>query len=258
VKVGQWVLAVGNPFDLTSTVTAGIVSAKGRDIDIIKGGKAIESFIQTDAAVNPGNSGGALVDTEGKSTGQMQKEYQALSPEMLSQVEGIVKSAVGFDSGRGDVVTVENVPFFAPDQSLQAELEKAAQTDQYLKYGGLMVPIVTLLLFVLFVLRPLVKFLTTTTTQEYDLSKLLPGQMLNADQRSGGARSGLAGATAEAALPEGSEEGTAPKKSGITGVESSIDLEQFEEVVAENVKLVKENPQQAALLIRYWLNDGQI
>jgi serine protease Do len=58
-------LAVGNPFDLTSTVTAGIVSAKGRDINIIKGGKAIESFIQTDAAVNPGNSGGALVDVNG-------------------------------------------------------------------------------------------------------------------------------------------------------------------------------------------------
>ncbi|MEY4203540.1 MAG: hypothetical protein RL013_1243, partial [Bacteroidota bacterium] len=69
VKVGQWALAVGNPFDLTSTVTAGIVSAKGRDIDIIKGGKAIESFIQTDAAVNPGNSGGALVDTEGRLIG---------------------------------------------------------------------------------------------------------------------------------------------------------------------------------------------
>jgi len=69
VRVGEWVLAVGNPFDLTSTVTAGIISAKGRDIDIIKGGKAIESFIQTDAAVNPGNSGGALVDVDGKLIG---------------------------------------------------------------------------------------------------------------------------------------------------------------------------------------------
>lgn len=69
VKVGEWVLAVGNPFDLTSTVTAGIVSAKGRDIDIIKGGKSIESFIQTDAAVNPGNSGGALVDVNGNLIG---------------------------------------------------------------------------------------------------------------------------------------------------------------------------------------------
>ncbi|MBX2892211.1 MAG: trypsin-like peptidase domain-containing protein [Saprospiraceae bacterium] len=69
VKVGEWALAVGNPFDLTSTVTAGIISAKGRDINIIKGGKAIESFIQTDAAVNPGNSGGALVDVQGRLIG---------------------------------------------------------------------------------------------------------------------------------------------------------------------------------------------
>ena len=69
VRVGEWALAVGNPFDLTSTVTAGIISAKGRDINIIKGGRAVESFIQTDAAVNPGNSGGALVDVNGRLIG---------------------------------------------------------------------------------------------------------------------------------------------------------------------------------------------
>ncbi len=71
VEVGDWVLAVGNPFDLTSTVTAGIVSAKGRNINILhdKDNLAIESFIQTDAAVNPGNSGGALVDRTGKLIG---------------------------------------------------------------------------------------------------------------------------------------------------------------------------------------------
>ncbi|RYY35529.1 MAG: Do family serine endopeptidase [Sphingobacteriaceae bacterium] len=91
VKVGEWVLAVGNPFNLNSTVTAGIVSAKGRNIGIIgsnQGGddedgnpfrqqqpsrprlnKAIESFIQTDAAINPGNSGGALVNTKGELIG---------------------------------------------------------------------------------------------------------------------------------------------------------------------------------------------
>jgi Do/DeqQ family serine protease len=68
-EVGEWVLAVGNPFDLTSTVTAGIVSAKGRSINLLGGGKAIESFIQTDAAVNPGNSGGALVDAKGRLLG---------------------------------------------------------------------------------------------------------------------------------------------------------------------------------------------
>ena len=69
VRVGEWVLAVGNPFNLESTVTAGIVSAKGRSIDILEGQDRIESFIQTDAAVNPGNSGGALVNTQGALVG---------------------------------------------------------------------------------------------------------------------------------------------------------------------------------------------
>ncbi len=65
VEVGEWVLAVGNPFNLNSTVTAGIVSAKGRNINILQDRGAIESFIQTDAAINPGNSGGALVNLQG-------------------------------------------------------------------------------------------------------------------------------------------------------------------------------------------------
>lgn len=70
VQVGEWVLAVGNPFGyLTSTVTAGIVSAKGRSLDIIQGEKTIEDFIQTDAAINPGNSGGALVNLQGELVG---------------------------------------------------------------------------------------------------------------------------------------------------------------------------------------------
>lgn len=69
-KVGEWVLAVGNPFDyLTSTVTAGIISAKGRELNIIKDKKSIEEFIQTDAAINPGNSGGALVNSQGQLIG---------------------------------------------------------------------------------------------------------------------------------------------------------------------------------------------
>jgi len=69
VKIGEWALAVGNPYNLTSTVTAGIVSAKGRNIDILRDKFKIESFIQTDAAVNPGNSGGALVNTRGELIG---------------------------------------------------------------------------------------------------------------------------------------------------------------------------------------------
>lgn len=72
LEIGEWVIAVGNPFNLTSTVTAGIVSAKGRNINLLRqnGGEwAIENFIQTDAAVNPGNSGGALVNTQGELIG---------------------------------------------------------------------------------------------------------------------------------------------------------------------------------------------
>jgi len=74
LRVGEWVLAVGNPFNLTSTVTAGIVSAKARNINLLANRNTqnvvpIESFIQTDAAVNPGNSGGALVNTKGELVG---------------------------------------------------------------------------------------------------------------------------------------------------------------------------------------------
>ncbi len=71
LQVGEWVLAVGNPFDLTSTVTAGIVSAKARNINILRrrDGLGVEAFIQTDAAVNPGNSGGALVNVNGELVG---------------------------------------------------------------------------------------------------------------------------------------------------------------------------------------------
>lgn len=69
VEIGEWVLAVGNPYSLYSTVTAGIISAKARNININQEKFAIESFIQTDAAINPGNSGGALVDLDGKIVG---------------------------------------------------------------------------------------------------------------------------------------------------------------------------------------------
>lgn len=84
VKVGEWVLAVGNPFNLSSTVTAGIISAKGRNININKNNRAIESFIQTDAVVNPGNSGGALVNTRGELIG------------INSAIESITGSYMGY------------------------------------------------------------------------------------------------------------------------------------------------------------------
>ncbi len=69
LRLGEWVLAIGSPFDLQSTITAGIVSAKARQLDVIPSDFRIESFIQTDAAVNPGNSGGALVNSRGELVG---------------------------------------------------------------------------------------------------------------------------------------------------------------------------------------------
>jgi len=69
LRLGEWVLAIGSPFDLQSTITAGIVSAKARNLGAIPNDFSIESFIQTDAAVNPGNSGGALVNTHGELVG---------------------------------------------------------------------------------------------------------------------------------------------------------------------------------------------
>ena len=69
LRLGEWVLAIGSPFDLQSTITAGIVSAKARNLGVIPNDFSIEAFIQTDAAVNPGNSGGALVDSQGKLIG---------------------------------------------------------------------------------------------------------------------------------------------------------------------------------------------
>ncbi len=69
LRLGEWVLAIGSPYDLQSTVTAGIVSAKARTLRVIPNAFSIESFIQTDAAVNPGNSGGALVNTRGELIG---------------------------------------------------------------------------------------------------------------------------------------------------------------------------------------------
>lgn len=69
LKIGQWLLAIGNPFGLRSTVTAGILSARGRSIDVLAGAERIESFLQTDAAINPGSSGGALVNGRGQLVG---------------------------------------------------------------------------------------------------------------------------------------------------------------------------------------------
>ncbi|MDX2443377.1 MAG: trypsin-like peptidase domain-containing protein [Bacteroidales bacterium] len=110
VRLGQWVLAVGNPFNLTSTVTAGIVSAKGRNLGILGGSRyRIESFIQTDAALNRGNSGGALVDTDG----------------MLIGITAAIVSATGDYSGNSFAIPVDIVNKIVGDLKEYGRVQRA-------------------------------------------------------------------------------------------------------------------------------------
>lgn len=109
VKVGEWVLAVGNPFNLTSTVTAGIVSAKGREINILKSRFPIESFIQTDAAINPGNSGGALVNMNGELIG----------------INSAILSKTGSYAGYGFAIPIDIVKKIVEDIIDYGEVQKA-------------------------------------------------------------------------------------------------------------------------------------
>jgi Do/DeqQ family serine protease len=109
VQVGEWVLAVGNPFNLESTVTAGIVSAKGRNINILSSQFPIESFIQTDAAINPGNSGGALVNARGELIG----------------INTAILSRTGSYTGYGFAVPVDIVMKTVNDIIKYGEVQKA-------------------------------------------------------------------------------------------------------------------------------------
>jgi Do/DeqQ family serine protease len=112
VQIGEWVLAVGNPFNLTSTVTAGIVSAKARNINILgtpDGNTAIESFIQTDAAVNRGNSGGALVNTRGELVG----------------INAAIASGNGFYAGYSFAIPVNIVKKVAGDLIDYGDVQRA-------------------------------------------------------------------------------------------------------------------------------------
>jgi Do/DeqQ family serine protease len=111
MRVGEWVLAIGNPFNLTSTVTAGIISAKSRSIGIIGGQSrmSIESFIQTDAAVNPGNSGGALVNTRGELIG----------------INTAIASTTGSYSGYSFAVPATIVQKVTQDLKMYGEVQRA-------------------------------------------------------------------------------------------------------------------------------------
>jgi len=128
VKIGEWVLAVGNPFNLTSTVTAGIVSAKARDINILGSKGAVESFIQTDAAINPGNSGGALVNTKGELIG----------------INAAIASGTGYYTGYSFAIPVNIVKKVVEDFMKYGKIQRAFLgiayheiDDQFAKDKGL-------------------------------------------------------------------------------------------------------------------------
>lgn len=117
VQVGEWVLAVGNPFNLTSTVTAGIVSAKGRNINILREKFPIESFIQTDAAINPGNSGGALVNSNGELIG----------------INTAILSRTGSYAGYGFAIPVNIVKKVFNDLIKYGEVQKAFTGAEFIE-----------------------------------------------------------------------------------------------------------------------------
>jgi flagellar M-ring protein FliF len=165
-----------------------------------------------------------------------EKVFKPLESEMLTQIEDVVKNAVGYDAARGDSITVENIPFLVPETDFIEEMDKAALHDSILKYVQKGSPILFMLLFFFFLVRPLVGFLVTPTEAEVDLSRLLPKGIQELEKELDSER----------------------QKAVIPAYEPAVDLAQLEEMMGENSRIVKDNPQQAALLIRYWLNDGRL
>jgi flagellar M-ring protein FliF len=238
---------------------------------IIKSSQAKGKLLRLSAAVLvdgkyeeiPVQATGGVVE-DAVASPRTEKVFKPLTPEMLAQVEGVVKSAIGFDSTRGDVVTVENIPFFQANDGLMEELAKAAELNAWYRYGALSVPLLALVIFGLFVLRPMMKFLTSSQETEIDITRLLPQGMpagslgAPADKPAGGMAAQSGGAQS---LPGGesfAQPGEVPSKPGLPDLTGSVDMEQLGEIMSESSRLVKENPAQAALLIRYWLNEGHL
>lgn len=172
---------------------------------------------------------------EGEGAGA-KKVFKPLEPAVLAQIEAVVKNAVGFDGARGDTVTVENIPFQEPEINYAEEMEAHASQERLLRWVQTGVPILFVIFFFFLVVKPLVRFLVTPTDAEVDLTRLLPTGISELEQELEQERS----------------------KAAVPTFEPTVDLEQLEELMAENSKIVKDNPQQAALLIRYWLNDGRL
>jgi flagellar M-ring protein FliF len=165
------------------------------------------------------------------------KTFKPLPNQMLEKIENVVKSAVGYDPVRGDSITVENIAFNAQSDNFVEQMDAKATQDMIFNAIFRAGPVLFLILFFFVIVRPLVRFIITPTEAELDLERLLPTGLKELEQELDAERS---------------------KASKLPELDQSVDLEQLEELMAENSRIVKENPQQAALLIRYWLNDGRI
>lgn len=168
---------------------------------------------------------------------EAEKSYKPLTNEMLKKIENLVKQSVGFDATRGDIVTVENIRFFEPDSSLEQVFAEAEGQEMIRNWAETLAPYF-LILALFFLVRPMVKFLVSPTEAEVDLSRLLPAGVEELEAELEAERSRMSSAQEM--------------------LEPSVDIEELEELLSENSRMVKENPQQAALLIRYWLNEGRL
>ncbi len=167
-----------------------------------------------------------------------EKIYKPLDELTIKKIENLVKQAIGYDAGRGDEVTVENIRFNDYNGDLKEIFDNSKTERMLSKVGDWAIPTLFILLFFFIIVRPLMKFLFNPTVTEADLTRLLPSGIEELEAELEAERTKLK------EIPAGSD--------------LSVDIEELEELLSENSRLVKDNPQQAALLIRYWLNEGRV
>lgn len=167
-----------------------------------------------------------------------EKRYLPLSSEMIRKVDNLVKQSVGYDASRGDSVTVENIRFIEPEENLIEVLDKTELKQWIMGYIEWIPALFLFVVVMFFVISPMVRFLVTPTDAEVDLSRLLPAGIEELEAELEAERSKLS------SIPDKRQ--------------PSIDIEELEVLLSDNSRMVKDNPQQAALLIRYWLNEGRM
>lgn len=179
---------------------------------------------------------GVLVD--GIRLGDAGETYEDISPEMLQKLESLVEQAIGFDEDRGDTISIENIKFAAGGDTLEDALAGAMTNDLIYTVVPWVVGLIAILLFLKMVVKPLVSFLVSPTEAEVDLSRLLPSGVKDLEKELKEEQK-LRGSVADVE-------------------ENAVNMEELETLLAQNSKIVNENPQQAALLIRYWVNEGRL